>query len=613
MSTTVKIAYLNGPRFRRALLAACDHTEGRRKELNRINVFPVPDGDTGTNLALTVRAISDHLQRLEDPTVGRVAQEAAEAAVLGARGNSGMMLSHFLLGFADAVGDRVRIDPSGFSAALETGVRHLYAAIDRPVEGTILTVMRETAEAAAGLDADDFHPYLEHLLEAAQASLARTPDLLPALRKAGVVDAGAKGFVHLLEGVVYFIVEGAVQAERTRRPSDEEIAPAAVAHAAFSPEESFRFCTEALVRGDDLPDEETVRAFLREQGDSIVVIRTPRILKVHVHTDEPAAVFAWLREHGTLAAHKAEDMELQHATVARGGEGALARRPVALVTESAQDLPEEVLRAHGVGVVPLLLLDGDEVLRDGIDITPDAFHRRLEEPGELPTTSQPAPADFLRAFERAGEEGEEILYLGLSSALSGTFASAEAAAGRLSSGVSLHRFDTRAASILQGLLVLMAAEMAERGVRPARILEALEVARRDSGILFTIDTFDRLLASGRVGKGKAFLGRMLNVKPILELGPEGTIAQAGKARGREGVLQAVLDTVATRVPPGTPRVRFGIVHVARPDIVPPLEAALRARYGAGTEILSGPVTPVLATHLGTGAWGLGWLVEPETG
>lgn len=611
MTATVKIAYLNGPRFRRALLAACDHTEGRRKELNRINVFPVPDGDTGTNLALTVRAISDHLQRLEDPTVGRVAQEAAEAAVLGARGNSGMMLSHFLLGFAEAVGDRSRIDPGGFSQALETGVRHLYAAIDRPVEGTILTVMRETAEAARGLEAHDFHPYLEHLLEAAQASLARTPDLLPALRESGVVDAGAKGFVHLLEGVVYFIVEGAVQAERTRRPPDEEIAPAAVAHAAFSPEESFRFCTEALVRGEDLPDEETVRAFLREQGDSIVVIRTPRILKIHVHTDAPDAVFAWLREHGTLAAHKAEDMELQHATVARGGEGALARRPVALVTESAQDLPEEVLRAHGVGVVPLLLLDGDEVLRDGVDITPEAFHRRLEEPGELPTTSQPAPADFLRAFERAGEEGEAILYLGLSSALSGTFASAEAAAGRLANGVPLHRFDTRAASILQGLLVLMAAEMAERGVEPPRILEALEEARRDSGILFTIDTFDRLLASGRVGKGKAFLGRMLNVKPILELGPEGTIAQAGKARGREGVLHAVLDTVATRVPPGTPRVRFGIVHVARPDIVPPLEAALRERYGAQTEILSGPVTPVLATHLGTGAWGLGWLVEPE--
>lgn len=631
-----KIAYLNGPRLRRSLIAACDYTEGRRRELNRINVFPVPDGDTGTNLALTVRAIADHLQRLDHPTVGSVAREAAEAAILGARGNSGMMLSHFLLGFAEAVGDRTRIDPTGFSEALDAGVRHLYAAIDRPVEGTILTVMRETAEAAAGLEADDFHPYLEGLLEAARSSLARTPDLLPVLRESGVVDAGAKGFVHLLEGVVVFIVEGALLAERlppSVEDAEAELPPAAAAHADYAADESFRFCTEALVRGEDLPDEEVVRAFLREQGDSIVVIRTDRLLKVHVHTDEPEAVFAWLRGHGSLAAHKAEDMARQHAAVARGGDGALARRPVALVTESGQDLPEEVIRAHGIGVVPLLLLDGEAVLRDGVDITAEAFHRRLTEPGELPTTSQPAPADFLRAFERAAEEGEEILYLGLSSALSGTFASAEAAAARFGDASPLHRFDTRAASILQGLLVLFAAELAERGIPPVRILDALARARDASGILFTIDSFDRLLASGRVGKGKAFVGRMLNVKPILELGPDGRIAQAGKARGREAVLQEVLDRVMARVPAGssgdawpsgppdpsglpgpsrrTGRVRFGIVHVARPDIIPPLEAALRARYGAGTEILHGPVTPVLATHLGSGAWGLGWLVEPD--
>jgi uncharacterized protein len=612
----LRIAYLDGPRLRRSLVAACDFTESRRRELNRINVFPVPDGDTGTNLALTVRAVADHLRRTGARDVGGVAREAAEAAVLGARGNSGMMLSHFLLGFADAVAGRERIHPPEFSQALRSGVGALYAAIDRPVEGTILTVMRETAEAAEGLSDDDFQPYLRHLVEAARASLDRTPDLLPVLREAGVVDAGAKGFVHLLEGTVAFVLEGALLADRVPPLPDpmEDAAPAAAAHATFSGDESYRYCTEGLVRGDALPDEDQVRAFLREQGDSIVVIRTGNLLKIHVHTDEPELVFDWLRGHGTLAAHKAEDMRLQHDTVARGGAGALARRPVAIVTESAQDLPEAVIRAHGIGVVPLLLLDGERVLRDGIDITADEFHARMEETEELPTTSQPAPADFLTAFRRAAEEGETILYMGLSSALSGTFASAEAAAGRFDGASPILRFDTRAASILQGLLVLLAAELAEAGVRADEIPARLEEVRARSGIFFTVDTFDRLLASGRVGKGKAFFGRLLDVKPILEIGLDGTIGRAGKARGREAVIDQVLAALVQRVPPGRDRVRFGVVHVGRPDIVPRLEAALHDRYGPQVEILSGPATPVLATHLGIGAWGVGWIVEgPSVG
>jgi uncharacterized protein len=611
----MKIAYLNGPRLRRALIAACDFTESRRRELNRINVFPVPDGDTGTNLALTVRAVADHLRRLSHPTVGAVAHEAAEAAVLGARGNSGMMLSHFLLGFASRVGPADRIDTATFGAALQAGVEALETAIDRPVEGTILTVMRDTAQVATTLDEPDFHPFLTALVEEARASLARTPDLLPALREAGVVDAGAKGFVHLLEGTVLFVVEGRLMEDVTPPPPapSDDLSPAAAAHATYAADETYRFCTEGLVRGDTLPDEETVRAFLRGLGDSIVVIRTGSILKVHVHTDAPDQVFDWLREHGTLATHKAEDMQLQHDTVARGGAGALARRPVALVTESAQDLPEAVLRAHGIGVVPLLLLDGDEVLRDGIDISAEAFHARLDTPGPLPTTSQPAPADFLRAFERAAEEGETVLYVGLSSTLSGTFASAEAAAARFRGDTPILRVDTRAASILQGLLVLLAAELAEAGVPSGEIPARLEAAREASGIFFTVDTFDRLLASGRVGRGKAFLGRLMHVKPILELGPDGRVAPFGKARGREAVEAAVVAEVLRRVPPAEARgtVRFGIVHVARTEVVASLEATLRNHYGPHTEILSGPVTPVLATHLGAGAWGLGWMRDPH--
>ena len=615
----MQIRYLDGHRLRRALVAACDYTEGKRRELNRINVFPVPDGDTGTNLALTLRAVGDHLRRTPDPQVGRIAGEAAEAAVLGARGNSGMMLSHFLLGFAARVQGRARITTEEFAEALEAGVSALHQAIEKPVEGTILTVMRETARAASDIreQTPDFLPFLRSILARAQEALEATPDLLPALRKAGVVDAGAKGFVHLLEGTLTYVLSGDLVVGRApdlpAASGDEADAGDPIAALDFDEaEETYRFCTEALVRGSDLPEPEEVKEKLRGLGDSLVVIRTGEVLKIHIHTDEPERVFEYLKGLGRLAAHKAEDMRVQHAAIsdaASGGHRSLARRPLSVVTESAHDLPDEVIRAHGIQVVPLLLMDGDDVLRDGVDITAEEFHARMDQGDrELPTTSQPAPASFLEAFHRAAEEGEEILYVGLSSTLSGTFQSAEAAAARFD-GTPLHLFDSRSASLLEGLLVLKAAELGELGTPVPEILERLERARERSGIFFTVDRFERLLASGRVGKGKAWLGTFLKLKPILALDEKGVVYPAGRALGRSRVLEKVLDLVAEKVPPGSGPVRFGIVHVSRPGIVDEVSERVRERWGEGVEIVASPAAPVLATHLGPGAWGLAWLSE----
>jgi hypothetical protein len=603
----MQIAYIDGPRLRRSLIAACEYAQRQRSELNRINVFPVPDGDTGTNLALTLRAVADHLRDNRDRSVDSVAGEVAQAAVLGARGNCGMMLSHFLLGFAGALDGKERLTADEFGDALEAGVGNLSRALERPVEGTILTVMRDTARAAATAGIPDFVPLVHHLVEQARNSLARTPELLPVLRKAGVVDAGAKGFVALLEGVLLFIHGDPLVA-----PSEGHAGPSAAAMEALdAPEESYRFCTEALVRGPALPEQALVRAHLRELGDSLIVIRTGQMLKVHVHTDRPDDVFGYLRSLGTLATHKAEDMRAQHRAVERAaGEGhvSLARRPVVVVTDSAADLPEEVIRAHGIHVTPLLLVDGDRTLKDGVDITAREFHRRLEEsPGSLPTTSQPAPADFLDTYGRAAEDGEAVVGVVLGSSLSGTFASAEAAARRFH-GAPVHLMDSLGASLLQGLLVLKAAELAELGTPPEEIVRALERIRSRSGLLFTVDTFDRLMASGRVGRGRALLGSMLSVKPVLGLSPSGVVEPVAKAIGRRRVRDLLLDEVARRVPADAGVPRFGVVHVGCPEVVPGVREALVRRFGE-TEILAAPATPVIATHLGTGAWGVAWMVE----
>ena len=161
---------------------------------------------------------------------------------------------------------------------------------------------------------------------------------------------------------------------------------------------------------------------------------------------------------------------------------------------------------------------------------------------------------------------------------------------------------------MQGLLVLKAAELAESGMVPGEIVAELERIRDQSGLLFTVDTFDRLLASGRVGRGRAWIGTMLSVKPILEVTREGKVVAAGKALGRERVLQTIMDFLVVRVPPEVERVRFGIVHVGCPEMLETVSVEIRRIWG-DCEILTAPATPVVSTHLGLGAWGVAFMVE----
>ncbi len=422
------------------------------------------------------------------------------------------------------------------------------------------------------------------------------------------MDAGAKGFVELIEGIRALIHGHPISP--IVEPVDFAAEPA-VARVEYAATETYRFCTEALVRGDELPDAATVRATLRESGDSLIVIRTGEVLKVHVHTDNPDAVFNYLRSTGSLVSHKAEDMHAQHDAVERAAAAhiGLARRPASIVTDSACDLPPEVIQAHGIQVVPLSLVYNQRVLRDGVDIDAPTFVQRLRN-GEHPTTSQPPPAAFLQAFRRAAEEGEEIIAVLLSGGLSGTVASAEAAAKQVDAPI--HIVDSLSASLGQGLMALRAAELAESGVPPAEIAGRLSRIRDRSTFFFTINSFDRLLASGRVSRGRAWLGDLLDVKPILSLDQAGKVKAVSKVIGRNRLLSKMLNAVEESIPGDAERVRFGVVHVDAEERAEAMRTALQERFGARfgvEEILLGPATPVLATHIGVGAWGVGFQVD----
>jgi DegV family protein with EDD domain len=604
---TVGIAYVDGPRLARSVLAAADWVAAGREEINRINVFPVPDGDTGTNFSLTLRAVADALRALGDASLPDTATTMARAAVLGARGNSGMILAHFLLGFTEALGDRATARAHDIARASRLGAERPYHTLHDPREGTILTVARDAAIAAepSASESRDIGDFMRRLLEEGEAALARTPELMAVLKEAGVVDAGGKGFVRMLEGVVRYIHGQPIEAATTSGEADvSALVPAAQVDVAA--ERDFQYCTEVLVRGDRLPPANEVRTAMHAFGGSTVVALMGDILKIHVHTDTPEAVFSYAARLGRIDTKKAEDMRQQHRRLAH-----TERRGVAIVADSSADLPDSVLDRHHIALVPLQVVFGSSTFRDRVELKPEEFYQRLRQSPDLPTTSQPTPAAFIQAFRDARQAADEVVAVLLGSNLSGTYGSAQAAvrAGELQ---GVHLVDTRSASFGVGLLALRGAELAEAGWSAARIAAELARIRTQGGMLLTVDRYDNLLRSGRISRGKAWLAGMLDVKPILSFDREGKVVPIDRIRGRENVEARVLSILDERLTPRPKRIRFGIAHADSPEAAERIRTALLEKYDPQDCFVT-LATGVLGTHVGPGAWGIFYQVEDGTG
>jgi DegV family protein with EDD domain len=337
-------------------------------------------------------------------------------------------------------------------------------------------------------------------------------------------------------------------------------------------------------------------------GGSTVVALMGDILKIHVHTDTPEAVFSYAERWGRVDTTKAEDMRVQHRRLAHS-----KRHGVAIVTDSSADLPDSVLDRHGISLVPLQVMFGNSAFRDRVELKPEEFYRRLRETAELPTTSQPTPAAFIQAFRDARQEADEVVAVLLGSNLSGTFASAQAAirAGDLR---GIHLVDTRLASLGVGLLALRGAELAAMGWSGTQVAAELTRLRSQCGMLLTVDRYDNLLRSGRISRSKAWLAGMLDVKPILSFDGEGKVVPIERVRGRENLEARALALLDERLRPRPRRVRFGVAHADAPDAATRIREALIETYhpqDCFVTLASG----VLGTHVGPGAWGIFYQIE----
>jgi DegV family protein with EDD domain len=419
------------------------------------------------------------------------------------------------------------------------------------------------------------------------------------LKEAGVVDAGGKGFVRMIEGVVR-LIEGDPILPATATTGEFSSIPAAEIDVAA--ERDFQFCTEAMIQGEQLPSANEVRSVLREFGGSVQVVVAGDILKLHVHTDTPDAVFTCAARWGKVSATKAEDMRVQHRKLAHP-----ERRPVAIVADSSSDLPDAVLDRHHIALVPLQVMFGDTTYRDRVELKPEAFYATMRRSRAHPTTSQPTPAEFVRVLRDARSEADEVVAVLLASRLSGTFQAGMMAA-RAANIDGVEFVDSASASLGLGLLALRGAELAESGWSARDIAEELRRVRRQSGALVTVDRFDNLLRSGRVTRGKAWLAGLLDVKPILGLDDLGSIIPVDRVRGRDNVVPRVLSLLERRLTPRPKAVRFGIVHAEAPEPAERMRRAIVAAYQPRDCFVT-LATGVLGAHVGFGAWAVFYQVE----
>jgi hypothetical protein len=595
----MNIQYIDGQRFKRALIAGGRRLLQYTDQLNRINVFPVADSDTGTNMAGTIAAVIHGLSTTNDRSVAVTTRVAADAALMGARGNSGAILAQFFHGLAEEFHDAVTVSSLAFARGVKNAVAYAYEALSKPQEGTILTVLKSWGHSffeSSSRSQDFLHAFTESF-RAAKEALDHTTEKLPSLRRAGVVDAGALGFVHIIEGIQLFMTTGRL------READEIPELSQIEEPTISAEDadiSARYCTECLVAGTDIPVAR-LRGELEQLGNSLIVAGSSQKVRIHIHTNEPEHVFERAGAYGEVINPKADDMTKQFETAHT------AHGEVALVVDSACDIPPELAEKPYIAMVPLSINFGMQRYVDKIGLSPARYYELLaEEDRPHPTTSQPTAYEFRKQYSFLGKHYRHLITLSLSSALSGTIDAARAGIPQELAEGSVEVVDTRNVSIAIGLVVRRLSESIEAG---AAAEEVAALARRLVGrlrLLVAVKTVDWMVKGGRVSRGKGVFAKTLGVLPVMTLNEEGKAVSDGLVRSLEGGIRKILRKIEREIDPSRP-VDFAVTHVNNEADALALKKELERRFTPRGEIFVVDAAPVLASHTGFGTTAVAYL------
>ena len=595
----VPLNEMDGRRLYYTFIAGARKVIEHQVELNKINVFPVNDGDTGTNLASTIRAVVDslHPHRSYKITADRI----AETTLVNARGNSGIIFAQFLYGMSCETGNFKTITISQFAESIKNSVRYIYEAVANPVEGTMLTVIKDWANYIYENRhrITDFNEMFMSSLQVLNKSLIETKSKLAVLAKANVVDAGAKGFVFFVEGITDFITNRnlkeliQVKAETGLFEKIEESIPEKPDH---------RYCTEALIKNSKIDSKELLST-LEKFGNSIVIAGSDRMRRLHVHTDTPAELFNILRKTGTLAFQKADDMIRQSDVVYN------RKWKIALVTDSTCDLDRDLIDNYQVNMLPININFGDNHYLDKITIQPEQFYTLLKENTDNPKSAQVNEKSFTNLYSHLASHYDSVIAIHLSEKLSGTFNSSQKAAQAISKEFNkpISVINSKNLSGALGLLVLRAAKAIETGYSHDQVVSMTQKWIKDLRIYVSVSDIKYLIRGGRVSAVKGLIARLLNINPIVSIDESGKAIVFDKAFNQKANMEKVMGYVS-RLVRERPIWNYIVLHANNS------EAA--AWYSEKMETLTGKrpvsvenISPVIGANAGIGAAAVALLLD----
>ncbi len=580
---------INGHDIYKSMVRSTLAIEKEKNLLNKTNVFPVADGDTGTNLHATMRAIVNNTEPDDDVDV--VLGHMAEGALTGARGNSGLIVAQFFNGWSDAVAGRSHLSTSEFIDTLCIASEKSAAAVDTPTEGTILTLIdRWTGYLSERKGTHrSFPALLSDSLEYAGEILENTKHQLQVLADHNVVDSGAMGFYHVIASMAQHF-NGAEEPELDME-GPLEIPDVDHAHDELG---DYRYCTEALVlNSGTTPD--ALRELLGDLGDSLIVAGGRKNLRIHLHTNAPEVLHSLLVEEGlTILETKVDDMQIQLL------DQQVSDRRIALCTDSIADLPESLIEAHRIHVLPIHLTINDSTFLDKVTVKPHTFYDLAGKFKNQPQSGIPSIQRAENLFDDLFSVYDDVLFISVAAKLSGM----NQMISRLADGYKgrLHVIDSRLNSGAQGLLVLRAAEMIADGRPIDEIVRTLTSTRERTKIYVGVDTLKYMVKGGRVPPTLGIVGKVLNLKPIVSLDDMGAGIAFGKAFSRSGVLKKIKSLLAEDLPVS----HLCIVHGNAPERAQIWKEQIESEFNITVDYIT-DISSVVAANSGPGAVAIAYI------
>ena len=594
------ISKLDSEKLYYSFVSGAQEVIKNKNNLNEINVFPVADGDTGSNLSSTMHAII--LEAKISGSVKETMSSIADAALTGARGNSGIIIAQYINGIFLSLMDEEMITIPSFAETVKKAVPYAYQAISDPVEGTIITVIREWADAVYShrdLSAT-FSELFSKSLVTANKSLEATTSRLKVLQDSRVVDSGAKGFVYFLQGFATFLRTGKVDLEVSDEPVDlafnEELIHS-------QGEIHHRYCTEALLSGDAI-DLEALKAELALYGDSLIVAGNDHKARIHIHANAPEQVFQVLRKKGVILQQKADDMVRQN-------ESAFDRKyATALITDSIADIPQTMLDRYQVHMLPLNLNFDNTSYLDKVTMTPELFYPLLEEAIEYPKSSQPNPIVVEKYLETVLSHYDKVIILTVAKEQSGTNSVFQnAVSKKLHQGKKIAVIDSKRNSGAEGLLVMKAAEMIAAETPFDEIVGAIERLRDRTNIFVSVNNLKYMVRSGRLSKVSGMAAMTINLKPVVSIDAEGKGSIAEKAfseKGHEKKLFRLLEKVNAQEKIS----RYAIVHANNPEKAEAYRKRSVVLLGKEPEYIMN-ISTIVGMSAGVGTVAISYMCEEE--